>query len=166
MMSIVKILSAVFLLGCAGSQPPPPQLATFPPVEPPPIAIELPPELQEPSAGDYLEVAFMQYRVKLWELAISSFESAIATGHLNDAGRVISYWHIGDCNLKLNNVDEAAEAFFSFVIIGDSVIEERETRRYDVDESGDFVQHFDLKDKIISALEFLTDVWDERMNSL
>lgn len=161
MASIARIVFTILLLSCVSSQPEKPQSVTL--VPPPPVSAE-PPKMaeEEPSAGDLLETAFLQYHTSLWRSAINSFDRAIATGNLNDAGRALAYWHIGDCALRINEEDMAAEAFFAFTVAGQAVLDVRDQRRFAVDQDGDFVEHFGLEKRMQDAVNFLNDLWKER----
>jgi hypothetical protein len=161
MANITRIVLTILLLSCVSSQPEKPKLISL--VPPPPIENPAPEPktvIKEHSAGEYLEFAFMQYHNRLWASSINSFELAIGTGNLNDAGRALAYWHIGDCYLKLSREDEAAEAFFFFMVVGQSILEEE--RRYAVTADGDFTTHFGLEKKIQDAIMFFQGLWVER----
>ena len=124
--------------------------------------IIIPPVIEERvelPVGEWLERGFAMLSLKRFELAIHSFEKAIGTNSLNDAGRCLSYWSIADAWYNLNDIDNAAEAYFSFLQVAQDIIDERDVRKYAVDANGDFVEYFDLKTKMAVVKDFLNTIW-------
>jgi hypothetical protein len=140
---------------------PVPEVTAVPePPQPPPPADE-----DESSAGTLLEKGFLFFHQDQPQLASDSFRAAISTGNLNDAGRALAYWHIAEAERRLHHEDDTADALASFVVVAQEVIDVRTSRRFAVDENGDFVDHFNLPLRIAEARAFMNAVWARRQRS-
>ncbi len=122
-----------------------------------------PPE--EASAGELLERGFTLFHMGMFALSSQSFTLAIGTGNLNDAGRALAYWHIAECQSRLDNKDNAADAFQSFLIVGQDILDIRENRRFAVTNDMDFVDHFQLKEKLGIARAYVSALWAARSDA-
>jgi hypothetical protein len=111
------------------------------------------------SAGALLRRAFDFFKRDDNAAAANAFRAAIATGSLNDAGRALAYWHVYVCEQSLTHNDRAADALSSFVVVAQDVLEIREHLRYAEDDSGDFVDRFDLKRRLARARAMLSVAW-------
>jgi hypothetical protein len=121
--------------------------------------IPLPPISPEAPAGELLEYAFTMFNIRNYSQASKVFGWALNTGNLNDAGRALCYWHIAQCCMKMGNKDGAAEAYFSFVTVADDIIKVRDVRRFAVDGAVDFVDSFQLIEKLDMARSYLNVLW-------
>jgi hypothetical protein len=117
----------------------------------------------EGSAAGLLERAFVHFQEDRHAAAAQAFRAAINTGNLNDAGRALAYWHIFLAESMLDHQDDGAEALSSFIVVGQDVVDARNTMRYAVTSSGDFVERFDLNDRLSRARALLSAAWAERM---
>jgi tetratricopeptide (TPR) repeat protein len=145
-------LLLTLLAGCAASPsrpqpaPEPVKAATTPVATPEPE-----PKIMSP--GDYLKLAFGYHTAKAYERSIENFENAIATGRLNNVGRAISYWHIGEAHERMERYELAAEAFFSFTVVAQEILESGEHQ-------DGFVKEFDLSRRIDVAVNYIDAIWD------
>ncbi len=166
------VLSLSFL-GCASTtaQWPEPRmrqqrLASIQPVlVPEPPSEPAPPEAasyEGESAASLLERGFAYFRQEELGRASEAFKAAVATGHLNDAGRTLAYWHIYLAERSQGNVDAGAEALAAFVTVGEEVVEMRASQRFAVDSAGDFVDRFDLERRLARARATLSATWANR----
>lgn len=121
-----------------------------------------PPVPEEASAGELLERGFALFHAQNWELSAESFELSIGTGNLNDAGRALSYWHIAECWKRKQDNDRVAEAYHSFIISAQDILDIRERRRFAVTEGQDFVDSFRLVDRLDEARAFMSALWYHR----
>jgi hypothetical protein len=119
-------------------------------------------EVDESAAG-LLERAFVHFQQDRHAAAAQSFRAAIATGNLNDAGRALAYWHIFLTESMLDHRDDGAEALSSFVVVGQDVVDARNTMRYAVTSSGDFIERFDLSNRLSRARALLSAAWADRV---
>lgn len=87
--------------------------------------------------------------------ASESFERAINTGSLNFAGKAVAYWHIAECFGGLGDTDEAAEAYTTFIFFAKSIIDMRSKKKFAVVDGKDFVEHFDLKNRLNAARAYI-----------
>jgi hypothetical protein len=111
------------------------------------------------NAGALLRRAFEFFKHDDNAAAANAFRAAIATGSLNDAGRALAYWHVYVSEQSLSHTDRAADALASFVVVAQDVIDIREHLRYAEDDSGDFVDRFDLKRRLARARAMLSVAW-------
>lgn len=127
-----------------------------PVAEPPPPIPQAPaPQVtEEPTAADYLEAGMDQFNRKMYRKAVQSFRYAIKSGMLNDMGRALAYWHIGFAYQQIGKEDNAAEAYFSFIIVGQDILE--------ADRAKDFIQGFRLKLKMKLATAYINALWTSR----
>ena len=116
------------------------------------------------SAGALLKRAFEYFKQDQNAMAAATFRAAIHTGSLNDAGRALAYWHIYVAEQSLGDTDRGVDALSSFVVVAQDVIEVREQMRYAEDESGDFVDRFDLKRRLARARAMLSVAWAAHAN--
>lgn len=130
-----------------------------------PIAEESAPETieLESSAAGLLERAFLHFQNGEHQQAAQAFHAAIDTGNLNDAGRALAYWHIFLSDSLNNDDDAGTDALASFVVVGQDVIDARNTMRYAVTSTGDFVERFDLSNRISKARALMSVKWADRM---
>lgn len=141
-----------------GSQSRQAALASLTPVAPPPESVV--PDADDPaSAAALLERGFTYFREDMAAQASAAFRGAIATGHLNDAGRALAYWHIYLAERGQGNIEAGADALASFVVVGQDVLDVRNSMRYAVDDSGDFVDRFDLERRMSRARALLSATW-------
>ena len=108
----------------------------------------------ELSASQYLEMGFNLFQDKQFARAALFFQAAIKTGNLNDRGRAMCYWFIGQSNQALNNKDEAAEAYLFFTIVAQDIIE----NTYEIN----FVQESGILINLEYATRFIETLWQER----
>lgn len=167
----IACLTAVFFVsGCATTQSAHrdhasrPQLASIQPVMMPlpPAAADEPPE-DDNSAARLLERGFNHFRQDEVRQAGEAFRAAVATGHLNDAGRALAYWHIYLAERSQGRVEAGADALAFFIVVGDDVMEARKTTRYAIDDSGDFVDRFDLDRRLARARAILSAIWADKV---
>jgi len=121
--------------------------------------------IEDDSAGAMLEKGFLYFHQDQPRDAADAFATAISTGNLNDAGRALAYWHIAESERRLHNEDRTAEALASFALVAQDVIDVREQHRYAVDEEGDFVEHFKLRQRVDEARGYLNAIWAQRAQS-
>jgi hypothetical protein len=114
------------------------------------------------SAGDLLEQGLRHFARNETDESIQSFQAAIRTGHLNDAGRALAYWHIFNCENDLGHTDASLEALSSFVIVGQDTVDMRSMTAFAVDDSSDFVERFDLERRLARARAILSSTWIDR----
>ena len=114
------------------------------------------------SASTLLEVAFRLFGVHQDMASVAAFEAAIRTGNLNDAGKTLAYWHIFLAHRNRGRVDQGADALASFIVMAEDVLDERAGLRYAVDDSGDFVDRFELPKRLAHARAILYAIWAER----
>ncbi len=117
----------------------------------------------EGSAAGLLERAFMHFQDDQHSEAAHTFRAAIGTGNLNDAGRALAYWHIFLSDSLNDREDDGADALASFVVVGQDVLDSRNTMRYAVTTSGDFVERFNLSNRLSKARAMLSVKWANRM---
>lgn len=149
-MKIFAVITSLMITTCAYPQSHPKVVIES---DPKPITLETE-KFEEPTAGEYLDMAFKQYMAGLWRYAADSFTLALKTGELNDKGRALAYWHIGECYIKLQDRDKCAEAWFSFITIAQDLIE--------YNAKDEFVVGFQLERKIKLAGAFIKALWKER----
>jgi hypothetical protein len=94
--------------------------------------------------------------------ASAAFQAAISTGRLNDAGRALAYWHIFVAEQRAGDVDDSTNALQSFVAVAEEILEARDEVRYAVSESGDFVDRFEVEDKLDRGRAILSATWAGR----
>jgi hypothetical protein len=116
------------------------------------------------TAGGLLKRAFEFFKNDQNRAAADTFKSAIATGNLNDAGRALAYWHIFVAEEAMGNRNASSDALSSFVVVAQDVMEIRERLRYAEDDSGDFVDRFDLKRRLARARALLSVAWAYHTN--
>jgi hypothetical protein len=119
---------------------------------------------EEDSASAYLELGFLSFQRNDNRQAVLGFMAAIATGDLNDAGRALAYWHIAIAEQRLNDEDRTAEAFMSFVLVGEDVLDARATHPYALNNGTDFVDQFNLTNRMSEARGFLSAAWARRVD--
>jgi hypothetical protein len=129
-------------------------------VAPPSTEVAMDTQLEEDtSAAGLLERGFAHFRQDQARAAGDSFRAAINTGHLNDAGRALAYWHIYLAERSSGNLEGGADALSSFIVVGQDVLEVRGNTKYAVDENGDFVERFDLERRLARARAILSATW-------
>ncbi|MFH1064752.1 MAG: hypothetical protein V1729_06725 [Candidatus Woesearchaeota archaeon] len=172
--SLAGILAAIPMYSCATSQSVQDPAAVKPvvlqsaSVASAPVAAE--PVVQEPCdpgqpAGKYLESGFDNVQKNDLVKATRSFECAIATGNLNDAGSALAYWHIGVGYINSGKMDIACEAFSAFIMYSSDLLKEREDKGAVVDPSGnDFVTSFGLEEKLDQARATLSVEWAKKVD--
>lgn len=111
------------------------------------------------TAGSLLKRAFDYFKNDNNKAAAEAFKAAIATGNLNDAGRALAYWHIFVAEEALGDRNASSDALSSFVVVAQDVMDIREQLRYAEDDSGDFVDRFDLKRRLARARAMLSVAW-------
>lgn len=115
--------------------------------------------LQGPSAAVLLKRAFTFFEQDENIMAIAMFRAAINTGNLNDAGRALAYWHIYVAYTAVNQPEDASEALLMFTVVAQDVLDVRDQMRYADDGHGDFVQRFDLRNRLARARASLSASW-------
>ncbi len=128
-----------------------------------PTGVEVENDGEEVPAGVLLERAFVYFHHDRPQAAANAFRAAIATGNLNDAGRTLAYWHIFLCESRLRNEDVGTEALASFVVVAEDVLDARDSTRYAVTTTGDFVDRFDLASRVARARGLLSATWARRV---
>lgn len=116
------------------------------------------------SAGALLKRAFDYFKQDKNAMAAATFRAAVNTGNLNDAGRALAYWHIYVAEESIGDTDRGVDALASFVVVAQDVIEMREQMRYAEDDSGDFVDRFDLKRRLTRARAMMSVAWAAHAN--
>lgn len=116
----------------------------------------------ELTAAEQLERGFAAIRATDSAAAAKAFSGAVGTGKLNDAGRAVAYWHIHIAEESLAHPDASAEALASFLAVAQDIIGERRERRYAADDSGDFVDHFSLVERVTRARAALSAIWADK----
>lgn len=94
--------------------------------------------------------------------AADAFTRAIATGRLNDAGRVFAYWQVFVAYDELGDMDSVAQALASFVVVADELMSVRAETRFVVTQAGDFIDRFELGTKLRRARASLSAAWAQR----
>jgi hypothetical protein len=112
-----------------------------------------------PSAAVLLKRAFTFFEQDENMMAIAMFRAAINTGNLNDAGRALAYWHIYVAYTALSQPEDASEALLMFTVVAQDVLDVREQMRYADEGHGDFVQRFDLSNRLARARASLSASW-------
>jgi hypothetical protein len=141
-----------------------PALASIQPVMIAPPPGEPAPEIEEDtSAAGLLEKGFSYFRQEQARAAGDAFRAAIDTGHLNDAGRALAYWHIYLAERSSGNMEAGVDALSSFVVVGQDVLDVRGDTKYAVDENGDFVARFDLENRLARARAVLSASWADKV---
>ena len=132
-----------------------------PPARSQPSAAQAPgePTDDSDSAGALLKRGFDFFSADKNQEAADMFRAAVATGNLNDAGRALAYWHIYVAEQSMAHVDIAADALEAFVVVSQDVLEIRGQLKYAEDDSGDFVDRFDLKRRLARARATLSADW-------
>lgn len=142
-----------------------PLVASMTPVVPAQEIPEIEMDFADDSAGALLERGFVFFHRQQHRKAADSFSAAISTGNLNDAGRALAYWHVAESERKLDNEDKSAEALWSFSLVAQDVMDERVYRRYAVDSTGDFVEHFNLAARVAEARGYVQAAWAKQVKS-
>ena len=143
----------------------------MPPPTPVPSEAAPPGDIQAPtpadlSAAGLLERGFTMFRDERPGEAGAAFRAAIATGSLNDAGRTLAYWHIFLAERGLGHVEGGADALMSFLAAGQDVLDARGRRASEVlDDTGEFIERFDLKSRMARARAILSAIWVDRRPS-
>ncbi len=132
--------------------------AVIPP--PPPLKSSL--ELYADDPGTLLERGLGYFRDNEPDEAVEAFQMAIDTNKLNDAGRVLAYWHIFIAERQVGHIDQSSEALAGFVAIAEDIVAMRSEVRYAVSAAGDFVKRFDLLLKLNHARALLSATWAHR----
>ena len=114
---------------------------------------------QGPSAAVLLKRAFTFFEQDENIMAIAMFRAAINTGNLNDAGRALAYWHVYVAYTAVNQAEDASEALLMFTVVAQDVLDVRDQMRYADDGHGDFVQRFDLRNRLARARASLSASW-------
>ncbi len=117
----------------------------------------------EGSAAGLLERAFVHFQDDEHQEAAAAFRAAIGTGNLNDAGRALAYWHIFLSDSLNDREDDGTDALASFVVVGQDVLDSRNTMRYAVTSTGDFVERFNLSNRLSKARAMLSVKWANRV---
>lgn len=113
----------------------------------------------EAAAGFLLERAFYHFRHGDHRKAAHNFDGAVHTGQLNDAGRALAYWHIYLALRSHGDTDGSSDALASFVVVAEDILAMRDNVRYAIDDSGDFVERFDLVRRVARARGTLSATW-------
>lgn len=127
-----------------------------------PVAVPVapPPPLDEDApAGVLLERGMDSFGVDNFDDSSRAFQAAISTHRLNDAGRVLAYWHIFLSEHNLGNHQASTDALSSFVASAEEVISMREEVQFAVDATGDFVDRFDLHERLARGRALLSAAW-------
>jgi hypothetical protein len=119
---------------------------------------------EDNSAAGLLEKGFAHFRRDESRAAGDAFQAAIDTGHLNDAGRALAYWHIYLAARSSGDLEAGVDALASFIVVGQDILDVREDMRYAVDESGDFVSRFDLEHRLARARALLSATWAAKVH--
>ena len=130
------------------------------------VDTEEPPTLlspdEESSAGLLLQQGLAYFRRARNAAAARCFARAIGTGHLNEAGRALAYWHIFVAERTGGRMDESHEALASFVVVAENVLRLRDDDRFAQDHTGDFVDRFDLRRRLAQGRAVLSAAWADR----
>lgn len=117
---------------------------------------------EDDSAAGFLERGFTAFNTEDFREAVRYFGAALGTSNLNDAGRVLAYWHIFVSESNLNHEDQSVEALASFISVAQDVIAQREEVRFAVTDAGDFVERFSLTTRLMQARAHLSAAWAAR----
>jgi len=90
--------------------------------------------------------------------AIKTFNEVIATDRLNNIGAAFSYWYIGFCWRHLGNMDNAAGAYFSFIVVAQEIMDVYDPEKYTSTGDG-FVEEFELRLRLVEAKAYMNLVW-------
>ena len=93
------------------------------------------------------------------ELAIETFNKALASGELNDFAKISIYWNLHVAYDSLKNYDAAGESLMSFILNGDGLIEYLEEINRPEHPGHIFVSQIDLKNKILYSKVLLEIYW-------
>jgi tetratricopeptide (TPR) repeat protein len=110
----------------------------------------------------YLDRGLKFYSTGQWQSSIKAFSLALKKNNLNDAGKALVYWHVALCQIKLNQKNEGLEALSSFIAIGQNILDIRDTMRYAVTSTIDFVESFDLIDRLAWSRALINFTWADR----
>jgi len=113
--------------------------------------------VEQPTAATLLERGFADFRTGRLVQAREDFGAAIGTGELNDAGRVLAYWHIHLAESELGHEDLSAEAASSFIVVAEDLLRDPSTAR------SDFVEQFDLHRRLAQARALMSATWARRV---
>ena len=114
-------------------------------------------------AGVLLDNGFNDLKHGDYARAVDHFNAALATGDLNDTGRILIYWQIHLAERELGHVDQCAEAATEFVVISQEVLMGVSPDAEDVIAQKDFIERFDLRKKLAQARATLSAIWMERV---
>lgn len=141
------ILLALFLVACSQAITKPASAAYK--AEPQPVL---------KGAGELMADGIMAIDIGNYELAAKSLQGALNTGQLNDIGKVLAYWNLFVSAIKLKR--DGMNDLFSFIVIAEDIISVRSEVRYFVEEDGtDFVDRFDLQNKLRIAHNIMEAAW-------
>lgn len=151
------------LCGCATqnteSALQPQMVASLTPMAPEP-ATRITPSL---SAGELLEQGLVAFRTGAFDEAMYAFEQAVATGHLNDAGRSLAYWHIFEASVHTTRQDAGLDALASFVSVADEMVSQIGVTRFAHEDNSDFVERFLVVPKLERARGIVSAAWANRV---
>ncbi len=114
------------------------------------------------TAGEILERAFSHFHFGEHRTAIDLFTAAVATGHLNDSGRVLAYWHIFMAERALGNANASTEAAAAFISVAQDILSPYLQNDQLVLDAGSFASRFDLPGRLTRARATVAAAWSER----
>ena len=109
------------------------------------------------TAAALLERGFADFLAGKLAQASDDFSKATRTGELNDAGRVLAYWHVHIAERALGHEDLSAEALSSFIVVAEDLI------RGQTASQSDFVERFDVRGRLEQARALLAATWAQRV---
>jgi len=151
----LKLFLCIFFTTCCTATPVPKQV-----IEPPPVVKRV--VLDELPVAELMQIAFMQWERELWQEAATVFQIAINSGMLNDMGRVVCYWHIGQAFEKIGNIDQAAEAYFSFTMVAEDILFPTNWEHEPMPPNEEFIMGFGLREKLDYAAQYINLLWESR----
>jgi hypothetical protein len=114
--------------------------------------------VDEHSAASYLEAGLMSVHTEAWDFAIENLQLALGTGNLNNAGRALVYWNLATCYIKLSKKDKGIEAYFSFIVVSQDILDSGGYITPDMD----FVDDFNLVYRLAVARSYTNFIWASR----
>lgn len=115
--------------------------------------------IEEMRTGELLELALQLFNAKHYQQASKVFHLVLKKNELNEAGKILTYWHIGVCYGNLGDVEQADIYLYDFLVSAELFLamDEKEQARYT---NGTFAKDFLLKKRHDTIKKYLEDKWD------
>jgi len=122
-------------------------------------ANEVSPLLESPSVTAFMTQAFEEFNASRFKASVRAFNNALATGDLNDAGRIMAYWHLFVAYNKLSNMHRSMESLTSFVVVAEDAVRELMGVSTLLEPTYDFLRQFGLERRLVRARAILSAAW-------